>query len=173
MFRRCTVLIPAFALFMMIILQPVNAQVVVNISKEKVSIEGIPYYIHIVDSAQTLYAISKAYNVSTGILTRENPEALYGLRRGQALKIPIVEIPEADTHVKDTKHFIYHNLQQGETIYALSRRYDTPEDVIRDSNPDLDLFDIPVVPRLLFHENSFVSNRGIFRPTIWASAFIK
>ncbi len=157
MFRRCTVLIPAFALFMMIILQPVNAQVVVNISKEKVSIEGIPYYIHIVDSAQTLYAISKAYNVSTGILTRENPEALYGLRRGQALKIPIVEIPEADTHVKDTKHFIYHNLQQGETIYALSRRYDTPEDVIRDSNPDLDLFDIPVgteiaIPRKQFRE---------------------
>lgn len=165
MFGRFPVFVSAFALFFVIVLHPVNAQVVVHISKEKVSIEGIPYYIHIVDSAQTLYSISKAYNVSTETLIRENPEALYGLRSGQALKIPVVKIPEIRIPVNDTKRFTYHILQQGETIFALSRRYDIPEDVIRESNPDIDLFDIPVgteiaIPRKQFREQPVYFRTG-------------
>ena len=71
-----------------------SAQVIVERSKDRVIIGGTAYYIHIVDTSQTLYSISRAYNVSTETITRENPSAVYGLRIGQALKIPVVEEEE-------------------------------------------------------------------------------
>lgn len=141
------------------------SQVAVKRSDNKVSIGGTPYYIHIVDSAQTVYSISKAYNVSSEVITRENPNALYGIRLGQALKIPVVEESEQQavngTSIpqKDTRKYNYHILQKGETIYSLSRKYDVPEEQIYDSNPGMDVLDIPVgteiaIPKREFREQT-------------------
>ena len=133
------------------------AQIVVKRSETKVSIGGIPYYVHIVGRSETLYSIAKAYNVSTETITRENQEALYGLQAGQALKIPVVEDNQEVKKERDTERFIYHILQQGETIYSLSRKYDVPEDQINESNPGIDIYDLPLgagiaIPRKPFRE---------------------
>lgn len=131
------------------------AQVVVTRSTNKVSIGGKPYYIHIVDSAQTVYSISRAYSVTAEEITRENPAALYGLRPGQALKIPVVESVEENVNEKDNRQFIYHVLQKGETIYSLSKKYDVPEEQISDTNPGLDIYDIPVGSRIAIPRKEF------------------
>lgn len=137
------------------------AQVEVKRSDTRVSIGGTAYYVHIVEPGQTLYSISRAYGVPTEVITRENTSALYTLTPGQALKIPVNEVGKAGDRSgsggRNEEDFIYHTLQRGETIYNLSKRYDIPEELIRDSNPGLDIFDIPegtviVIPRKEFRE---------------------
>jgi len=71
-----------------------GAQVVVEKSKEKVIISGIPYYIHLVKKGETAYSISRAYGITVEELTKENPPAVYGLKEGQTLRIPVREVPE-------------------------------------------------------------------------------
>ncbi len=138
-----------------------NSQTPIKISTEKVSIEGKAYYIHIVKQGQTLYSLSKTYNVSTEILMKENRSAIQGLREGDALKIPVVEITDnkIEEAEKDTEKYIYHTLREGETVFALSRKYDIPEDQIRESNPGVNVFDLPVgseirIPRKKFREQA-------------------
>lgn len=63
-------------------------------SEIAVVINGISYYQHTVGKGQTLYSISKAYNVDINLINESNPELKEGLKAGMILKIPIpVEIP--------------------------------------------------------------------------------
>ena len=63
-------------------------QVPVTRSNNKVVIEGNVYYVHVVKPGQTLYSISKAYNVTEKEITIENPGITSNLSIGQVLKIP-------------------------------------------------------------------------------------
>lgn len=63
----------------------------VNISKDKVRINGKVYLSHVVVPKQTLWSICKAYNVSASELYEANPSldlAISGLKEGQILMIP-------------------------------------------------------------------------------------
>jgi len=64
------------------------APVPVEISKQKIASEGKVYYMHQVLKGQTLYSISKAYNVSVDQVARENALQANGIREGQVLRIP-------------------------------------------------------------------------------------
>ncbi len=55
------------------------AQVVVERSSNRVTIGGIPYYVHIVRKGETLYSVSRAYNVTVEEIIRENPPAVKGI----------------------------------------------------------------------------------------------
>ncbi|NQU80994.1 MAG: LysM peptidoglycan-binding domain-containing protein, partial [Bacteroidetes bacterium] len=46
-------------------------------STDKILLEGKPYYIHVVKKGQTLYSISKVYNVSQKEISRENPTVAF------------------------------------------------------------------------------------------------
>lgn len=122
----------------------INAQVPVTKSSEKVVIRGQNYYIHIVEKGQTAFSIARAYSVTVEMLHSENPDALYGLKEGQVLKIPVVEVVEEPEREKDLERFIYHTMVPGETIFALSRKYDVSQDAIIGANPGLDPADIPI-----------------------------
>jgi len=52
-------------------------------------INGKDFYIHLVKKGQTLYMISKAYNVEMNVIIQENPEVKEGLKAGQKLRIPL------------------------------------------------------------------------------------
>ena len=69
----------------------------VTISKEKVKIDGTVFYSHIVMEKQTLFSISKAYNVSIDDLYRYNPT----LKESGLKKNAIILIPSADTLIKE------------------------------------------------------------------------
>ena len=98
------------------------SQVVVERSKDKVIISGIPYYIHQVKKGETAYSISKAYGITVEELTKENPPAVYGVNEGQTLRIPVKSVtdtapsePVSAKKQRDETKFIYHNLKPGET----------------------------------------------------------
>ncbi|MFO7755393.1 MAG: LysM peptidoglycan-binding domain-containing protein [Bacteroidales bacterium] len=151
------------ALMITVLSAGLYSQVSIEKSKDKVIIDGKAYYIHIVDSSQTLYSIAKAYNVSTEIISRENPSAMYGLQIDQALKIPVVEEEEELKQEKDRERYNYHVLKKGESVYSLSRRYDVPEDKIIEANPGINIYDMPVGTELAIPKKQFREQTQYFQ----------
>lgn len=123
-----------------------KAQVPVEKSTEKVIIRGATYYIHTVTKGQTAFSIARAYSVSVEVLHNENPDAIYGIKEGQVLKVPVVvEQPVVTVErPRDTERFVYHIMLAGETIYSLSRKYDVSQAMILEANPGMDPSDIPI-----------------------------
>ena len=77
----------------------------VSISKEKVKINGTVCYSHVVLEKQTLFSISKAYNVSIEDIYRFNPAVKEkGLIKNSILIIPVVEAaPKEIVREEETK----------------------------------------------------------------------
>lgn len=68
----------------------------VTISKDKVKIDGKAFYSHIVLEKQTLYSISKAYNVSIEDIYKYNPSVKEnGLKKNDIINIPVHEEPQS------------------------------------------------------------------------------
>ncbi len=145
-----------FFLTFLLLSFPVFAQeneVQVKKSTERVLIEGKVYFIHLVKKGETVYSICKAYYISPKTLSRENPAIIVGLQPGQVLKIP--ESSDVEGFTPDMNGFILHKVEDGETFYSISRRYNISIKEIEEMNPDLDLNDIPTetvikIPRIDF-----------------------
>ncbi len=119
---------------------PLGAQETVSVERtnNKVILEGTVYYIHVVKPGETLYAISKAYNVSQKEIAIENPGAVSGLQMGQSLKIPIEAKMQNDVDTSDLPEpgetEKYHTILPGETLYGIARIYDLREEDIEEAN---------------------------------------
>ncbi len=109
----------------------INAQVTVKISDQTGNINGKKYYIHKVEIGQTLYSVSKAYNVEQEEIKRINNLPDNEIKSGQLLKIPYTEIRHTDT----SPDFFYHKVKQGETLFSLSQKYYISVEEIIESNP--------------------------------------
>ena len=132
-----------------IILNIINTQVFtqepvpVEISKNKVSLDGKLYYIHTVREKQTLHSISKAYNVPINDIIKLNPGVQYGLQVNQSIKIPITKTINENKVTYDTakvsldSEFIKHITTPGETLYSISKKYDITLDTLIFLNPGL------------------------------------
>ena len=70
----------------------------VTISKDKVKLDGKVFYSHIVLEKQTLFSISKAYNVTVDDIYKHNPSVKEnGLRKNDIIIIPVVSAPAQET----------------------------------------------------------------------------
>ena len=88
--------------------------------------DGKKYYIHKVEKSQSLYQISKTYDISIDELKENNTILNAGLKMGQTLCIP-VRYDE-----------IVHIVQRRETLYGVSKRYSKPIDSIIAHNPQIE-----------------------------------
>lgn len=80
------------------------AQVPVSRSTEIVKIGSTEYYMHHVEAGQTLYSISKTYNVSIEEITRLNPEVADGLQAEMVIGIPVVSEQKPEVEPVEPKH---------------------------------------------------------------------
>jgi len=111
----------------------------VEISDEKVILDGQKFYLHKVQSGQTLYSISKAYHVESKTLMIHNPELSDGLKAGATLRIPVVEVvPETAEPDVDTTRFHSIEIRRKHTLYSLSKQYNVTIQEIYDANPGLE-----------------------------------
>jgi LysM repeat protein len=148
---------------------PLNAQVIVEKSKDKAIISGTPFYMHHVKKGETAYSISKAYGITVEELTKENPPAVYGINEGQTLRIPVrdsfsseTELPEQPKLKHDETKFIYHKLQPGETIYSLSKTFGVSDTEIISSNPGIEISKLPVGFEIAVPKKVFMTDRQEF-----------
>lgn len=95
---------------------------------------GKKYSLHTVEKGQSIYAISKLYNVSVEDILFENPSASKGISSGQKLYIPqfIKRVPE-----KAVVEYLQHNVQKSETVYGISKKYGLKEGQLLSDNPEL------------------------------------
>jgi LysM repeat protein/ABC-type branched-subunit amino acid transport system substrate-binding protein len=109
-----------------------------NIHKTRSSatIGGIKYYLHTVEKGQTLFAIAKFYGIDVNDLVIENPDAIDGIKPGQVLKIPF-EKKKVTAATIDTSNYITHKVEQGQTLYSISKQYGLDAEKIKLLNPEL------------------------------------
>ncbi len=103
----------------------ITAQVSVTRSENKVIIEGSVFYMHVVKAGQTLYSISRAYEVSEAEIVKVNPGADISLQIGQILKIPVLQPEQKPVSIimPPDKLYRYHVVKQGETMFSISKYY--------------------------------------------------
>jgi LysM repeat protein len=159
----------AVCMLICILTQSLFSQVVVERSKEKVVISGVPYYLHTVKKGETPYSISKAYGITPEELAKDNPSALYGVKVDEKLKIPVKELAEKNTSEKepqsaphDDSKFIYHKMKPGETVYSISKSYGVSDSEIAAANPGKDINKLAVGAEIAIPRREFMSDRKKF-----------
>lgn len=106
------------------------------------------YYVHKVNRKETLYSISKQYQISIEDIYEANPEVKEkGLKSGMELKIPekkknsvqTLTVNDSVPKIKKDNQPSYsvHNVEKGETLYSISRMYGISVDEIIRLNPDV------------------------------------
>lgn len=118
---------------------------------EEVETEVSNSFVHTVRRGETLYGIGKMYHVSVAEIQELNPGVTSKLNVGDKLNIPqkgkrvaSTTTSEKNVSVKaDSKKnvaesdYIFHTIASGETLYAISGRYDvTVKEIIR-ANPGI------------------------------------
>ena len=126
---------------------------VIERSVNKVILEGKVYYIHVVEPGQTLYAISRAYNISQKEISIENPGVISGIRIGQTLKIPVEssteeeQINTSESEVK-RKGRSSHKVKKGDTFYSISKKYGITQEELQKANPNVRMDELSPGQRL-------------------------
>ena len=117
----------------------------VTISSEKVKVNGNLYYSHIVQERQTLYSISKAYNVTIDQIYEANPTVkTEGLKKNAILLIPCTEqkravIRESQPARKadrkaESQEYIIHTAKWYEDLDTIAEKYGVTVESIQQAN---------------------------------------
>jgi LysM repeat protein/ABC-type branched-subunit amino acid transport system substrate-binding protein len=113
---------------------------------------------HQVEKKQTLFGISRKYNISQEDIKKYNPEVSDGLKEGMILKIPLKTVtkknvsstsnsPQSPVSAVRSKNEIakstkdksaIHIVQPKETLYSISKKYNVDVAEIIKQNPDCD-----------------------------------
>ncbi|MFA8451474.1 MAG: LysM peptidoglycan-binding domain-containing protein [Bacteroidales bacterium] len=109
----------------------------INNTEKTIVENGKAFYLLSVKPKQTLYAISKKYNVPIDEIKFYNPEIESGIKIGQELKIPAVN--RETQIVREMKssdfEFIYHIVNKGDNIQKIADLYDLKVFDIKLANP--------------------------------------
>lgn len=81
---------------------------------------GIKTVEHVVEKGQTLYFLSKKYDVSIEDLLRFNPQVGKDMIVKEGMILKIYSKP---TPTLDVKNYKYHTVEKGQTLYSLSKMY--------------------------------------------------
>lgn len=127
--------------------QPIDNDVTLEIPKDSIATDSLKvvkivyeYTTHTVAAKETVYALTKKYNISKADLLKLNPEypdlKNNNLSIGQVLKVIATEKKTFISLEEDLKNHVTHQVQPKETVYSLTRFYNiTKEDLIR-LNPE-------------------------------------
>lgn len=137
-------LIVFICLFFGLQLSHVAAQdFVVQKSDSTVQIEDETYLIHTVEAKQTLFSIAKAYEVKLSRIAFDNPGVLDGLKLGQSLRIlksalgETLPLEVSGEMLELDGEFVLYTVPKQQTLYAISKEFNTTIQAILDANPSL------------------------------------
>lgn len=129
------------------------------------------FFIHIVAPGETLYGISRTYNVTIDNILQLNPEASAGLKSGQSLKIPGVQpqrIQPKEKPQKPQRQLTTYTVLEGETILEVAAKNQVSTDDLYLLNPVLKdgiyaglILRVPVVQpsRKVMADTSFIEHK--------------
>ena len=103
-----------------------------GVTKPKID-DLVKYEFHIVVKDDTLYNLSKRYNVTQAELLRLNPSLKDGLKIGLELVLPKIN----DSNEGVVANYEYHTVVKDDTLYNLSNRYQVSQYELLRLNPEL------------------------------------
>lgn len=94
---------------------------------------------HIVIAGETLYSISRKYNVSVDELKKANPGLdVTNISIGDEVKIPgVATVENQSTTASNTTNPTTHKVVAGETLYSISKKYNLSVEDVKKMNPDV------------------------------------
>jgi len=96
------------------------------------------YFDHTIVSGETLYGLTRKYDVTERELKRINPVLESGFPAGVTIKIPVEEEDLKRPEPVNKEAFIEHLVKRRETLYGLAREYDLTIPEIKKFNPVLE-----------------------------------
>lgn len=90
------------------------------------------FYLHSVKPKETVYGISRHYNVHQDTIYFYNPSAANGIKIDQILRFPK---PSAATEPALPMQTTIHNVVNGETLYGIAQKYNTTVEMLTELNP--------------------------------------
>lgn len=96
------------------------------------TVNGRTFLVHKVAPKETMYGISRQYNIHIDTLFALNPGATLVIREGQEILIPIKTVPAQSAETNGN----IHEVQPGETLYGISRKYGITVDELLAANPE-------------------------------------
>ena len=103
-----------------------------------VEVGGRSYYKHLVASGDTIYALSKAYNVSEQQILESNEGVTPATLKVDSY-IYIPRVAQVESKAVDKKRFITHSVKAGDTIYSIARKYKVSVATLERDNPNVDI----------------------------------
>lgn len=91
---------------------------------------GRNYVIHQVEKGETMYSLSRRYQIEINQMASQNGIVNNQLALGQVLKIPV----DRAVPVEPVRRERSHTVKTGETLYSLSRQYEVTVQELRDWN---------------------------------------
>ncbi len=125
-------------------------------STEQIVIAGKKYFLHTVKPKETLFSLSKTYNVPSILILHCNDKKDHKLNIGETLKIP--------KDIIQTDKYIYYCLKDGETLFGVYRKTGIKVRKLLRFNPALkNIDDIPIgtyikIPRKQIKNQSFLES---------------
>lgn len=89
-------------------------------------VDGKKFYVHTVESGNTLWGIHRLYDVPVDEIVANNPAVAQGLKEGQELLIPIPVVAQK----------LEHEVLNGETLFGISRKYGVTVGELLNWNPE-------------------------------------
>ena len=75
-------------------------------------------FVHTIKQGETVYSITRTYQVSPESILKLNPTTSTGIKAGETLTIPQQQ--------NGTQEKRFHTIQAGETLYKLTKTYQVP-----------------------------------------------
>jgi len=106
-------------------------------SNNHITVNGKDFYLHEVIKGQTLFGISKVYDVSEEEIKKINPD----LNTKSVYPGMVLRIPQSDTKVnpqttKEEGQYILHTVLPKETLFSISKQYGLKVEDLSELNPE-------------------------------------
>lgn len=125
-------------------------------NEQIVYIDGVKYAVYTVAKGDTLYSLSKRYDITIEQLTAANPSLSEGLKAGQNIKIPQKATPVESSKKsakRNKKLFRNHIVRKGDTMYSIAREYGVSVATLIADNSNIDPAHISVGETLLIRRS--------------------
>lgn len=104
-----------------------------GVSPEK-EVDGKLFYVHKVEAGNTLWGLQQMYGVKADEIMATNPDLKEGLKIGQTILVPVPGETASAAPAVVTSNY---KVRKGETLYGLSRKFNTTVDELIRLNPVL------------------------------------
>lgn len=117
---------------------PVEKAQAPNTGIPEIPFDADDHFEIIVESGETLWSITRKYNLSEEELLKSNPKLEEGLQAGMKIKIPVDKVNRSQITPVNEDAFHKHTVQRGETLFGIASRYHLTIPEIRRFNPALE-----------------------------------